>query len=237
MVGISGADGNRSFRSFSRGGVSGRLFPKNPSDGAFRELPSCASQCLGDGLVAAEAGELHAVDELANDIGVATNGRSCPNEKFSSLVLAGAQAVALPPGDGPWGNTKQASGLTCGEGEQTTDSQDAVSLLRSVLRTLFVRNLVPALAEDETKLVKEACLDGVRFGLSENGLERLAGIAKLGEAGAEGKSQKLVRLQQSANGEPFEIPLLHERDEKTFPEIGYGHWSSHRGSRDWVQFF
>ena len=77
--------------------------------------------------------------------------------------------------------------------------------------------------------MKETCLYGVRFGLGENGLQRLAGIAKLGETGADGESQELVRFQQSANGKAFEIPLLHERDEQTFPEIGHGPGTSTAG--------
>ena len=73
MVGISRTHGERSFRSLHLSGTSvGRLFPKNAPDGAFGELPSCASQCLGDRLVSAEAGQPHAVDELTDDIGVAT---------------------------------------------------------------------------------------------------------------------------------------------------------------------
>ena len=103
MVEISGPDGERSFGSFNLGGIfTGWLFPKNPPDGAFREFLSYASQCLGDGLVAAEAGELHGVDELADDVGVATDRWTGSNEWFSALVLAGTRALALPPGDGAW---------------------------------------------------------------------------------------------------------------------------------------
>ena len=197
-LGYPGVDGERGFCRFDLGGASARwLFAKNPPDSAFRKFPSCASQRLGDRLVSAEAGELHAVDELADDVGVATNGRARSNERFSTLVLANAGTLALPPGDGAWGNTKQVSGLARGESAQTTDSQDPVPRLGSVQRALFVRNLVPALAEDQSKLVKEACLDGVRFGLGENDLERLAGIAKLVETGAEGKPQELFAFSKA----------------------------------------
>ena len=56
-------------------GSSHRPFLSNAANGFSGNLPSGASDGLSDALVTAETGNRHRLDEMADHVGIATNGR------------------------------------------------------------------------------------------------------------------------------------------------------------------
>ena len=58
----------------------GRFFFDEATDGAFADLPAGPTESLSDLLGATEAGRVHGMDEMADDIGIAPDGRIGTNE-------------------------------------------------------------------------------------------------------------------------------------------------------------
>jgi hypothetical protein len=86
----------------------GRLLFEDPGHGGLRDSPPGPCQSLGDCLVAAEAGEAHGVDELADDVGEAAHGRSGADERGARLFIESVR-FPLPPSNGVLRQAEEAS--------------------------------------------------------------------------------------------------------------------------------
>lgn len=131
---------------WARGG--GRLrqdFASYPANGFPGEFPPGAGEGLGDELVAAQADERHGLNQVPDDIGVAADGRLGSDERTDGLGVWVSQSLLVPASDGAGGNREKPRSFSVGERQQVPEAQDAVALLRGVVRTAAFGELLPTL--------------------------------------------------------------------------------------------
>jgi len=86
-MGMASAKSSRRFRRGYGSGWLRRFFPEHSPDGAFGKLPTGATESLSDLLAASETGRVHGVDEMADDIGIASDGRVGTDERAHGFLF------------------------------------------------------------------------------------------------------------------------------------------------------
>jgi hypothetical protein len=214
VVGVARANGSFLARGQSlRRNSAGRLLPEDASDGSCGESKPGSGESLGDALVASEAEKAHGVDELSDDVGVAADGRVGADERSVRRRQVSAFRIPLPASDGFRGNAESFCGFFCARDEEFFETQDAISLLGSVLRSFLVGDLVPAGGEDLGELEIEVSEEEILLPFGESGLERVLGVAQRPETVSESKTQKLACFQDGFHGEAVEVGRFGEGKE------------------------
>ena len=213
MVGIVSADGPAG-RRWGSGRSWRRIFLSNASDSLSRKLPAGAGESLRDELVTTKAGEGHGLDQVADHIGIASNGRLGTHERVVGLRLG--ESCLVPAGDGVGGNGKEPCGFSVGKCQEVADAEDAEALLGRVVRAPAFRKSLPALRQDGSGLMIDACVKSLFLGPGKANLKRLRGVPHLGESETGGITEKLGGFSQGAKGKDVKAAILGKREEDPF---------------------
>ena len=190
-----------------------RRFLSNSADGFPGELPAGAGQGLGDELVAAQADERHGLNQLTDDIGVATDGRLGSYERADGLGVGLHPSLLVPASDGAGRYGEKPCGFRVGKDQQILEAEDSIALLRGVVRTAAFGKLLPPLGLNVSRLAIEPRVECVFLGPGKANLKRLSGVPKLGESETGGVTQKLGGFSQRAKRKEVKVAIFGDGEE------------------------